>query len=80
MAENTEPIYDDAGNEVKPKYATEVVADSPDGLVAVLRAYCDPGPGQKLHTAAKQKLHDEWPTLALALDRLVGEELLKRLG
>lgn len=75
----TEPIFDDAGNPVEPREAEEVVAESDDGVTAVIRAFIDPGPGRKLHAKAVRKLHDEWPTLALALERLVGEELLKRL-
>ncbi len=75
----TEPIFDDAGNEVEPRDAADVVSSSPNGLDAVLRAYIFPGPGTKLHARATRKLHDEWPTLAIALDRLVAEELIKRL-
>lgn len=75
----TEPILDDAGNPAEPKQAEDVVAEAADGLSAVLSAYLVTGPSRKLHGRAKRKLHNEWPTLALALDRLVEEELLKRL-
>jgi hypothetical protein len=73
-------VLDDRGNVVLAKYADEIVDEAPDGLTAVLRALVVSGPSHKLHRKAKADLHVAWPTLALALDRLLDEEMAKRLG
>ncbi len=54
--------------------AEEIVANAESGVDAVFDAYTVPGPGLKLHYRAKRKLWAEWPTLAIAIERLVDEK------
>ncbi len=62
-----------APQEPEKQYAEDIVADAESGIAAVVEAWTNPGPGKKLHYKAKRKLYQEWPTLALAVERLVDE-------
>lgn len=54
--------------------AEDVVANAKSGVEAVVSAWVDPGPGLAIHYKAKRNLYENWPTLALAVERLVSEQ------
>lgn len=58
-----------SGNE----FAHRIVNRAPDGVAAVIIAWCDAGISPEWHADMRIKLEEEWPVLAYAVDRLVAE-------
>ncbi len=56
-----------------PMMAHDIVANAANGVEAVKSAWKNPGPGRAAHYKAKRELFMNWPTLALAIERLVDE-------
>lgn len=57
-----------------PMFAQDVVAAAASGADAIKQAWQNPGPGRAAHYKAKRDLFQNWPTLALAIERLIGED------
>lgn len=45
-----------------------------EAAAAAARAWNDPGPVPEYHRAAQLRLHQEWPTLAAAVEQLAALE------
>lgn len=56
-----------------PMFAQDVVAQAANGIEAVKNAWMNPGQDLSRHYKAKRDLFQNWPTLALAIERLIDE-------
>lgn len=53
--------------------AEEIVANAESGVQAIIDAWQNPGPGRVIQYRAKRALWNTWPTMALAIERLIDE-------